>query len=113
MAALQNSGKKRSEIDQLVERYKIEDFIFETHRCETEHFLLLKKEQIEREQQNESNVGSDQHSTKHSTSQSAASTSFNEDDEEVKADRGQIEQALKLVADQPRELDDWTPERQC
>ena len=44
MAQLQNSGKKRSELDQLVERYKIEDYIFDTHRVETEHFLLLKKD---------------------------------------------------------------------
>ena len=45
MAALQNAGSRnRNELDLLVERYKIEDFIYDTHRVETEHLLLLKKE---------------------------------------------------------------------
>ena len=48
MANLQNNGRNMNETSQLVERYKIEDFIYETHRVETEHLLLLKKEQIER-----------------------------------------------------------------
>jgi len=42
MADLQNSGRRGSSLERLVERYKIEDFIFDTHRCETEHMLLLK-----------------------------------------------------------------------
>ena len=47
MADLQNSGRRRSHLDQLVERYKLEDFIFETHRVETEHLLLLKKDTLD------------------------------------------------------------------
>ena len=47
MAALQNAGVKRSEVDSLIERYKVEDYIFETHRVETEHLLLLNKEKME------------------------------------------------------------------
>jgi len=52
MAALQNAGVKRSEVDSLIERYKVEDYIFETHRVETEHLLLLNKEKMEQEQAN-------------------------------------------------------------
>ena len=47
MADLQNSGRRRSHLEQLVERYKLEDFIFETHRVETEHLLLLKKDTLD------------------------------------------------------------------
>ena len=51
MANLQNSGRRRNPLDQLVERYKLEDFIYETHRVETEHLILLKKDELEKKLQ--------------------------------------------------------------
>lgn len=47
MADLQNSGRQCSQEDRLIERYKLEDFIYDTHRVETEHLLLLKKDLLE------------------------------------------------------------------
>lgn len=47
MAQLQNSGTKRSQLDSLVERYKVEDYIFETTRVETEHLLLLNQTKLQ------------------------------------------------------------------
>lgn len=34
-------------------------------------------------------------------------------DGELKVDRATIERAMNKVADQPKELQDWTPDRQC
>ena len=47
MAQLQNNAGKKSEADLLIERFKVEDTIFDTHGVETEHFLLLKENYAE------------------------------------------------------------------
>ena len=43
MAKLQNTAQKMNQTDFLIARFKIEDTIYDSHRVETEHFLLLKE----------------------------------------------------------------------
>ena len=47
MAKLQNTAQKMNQTDFLIARFKIEDTIYDSHRVETEHFLLLKENYAE------------------------------------------------------------------